>query len=127
MRYGLMMVAVVMAFIGIQPVFAQRMQMSPEQRAQRLKDSLSLKDDQAAGVLKIFQEMDQRRKDLFSSESSDRQSRMEAMRSLMDTTDARIEALLTAEQKTKYDAMKAQRLQRQQQYRGGGAQRSRQE
>jgi len=110
---SLMSLVAVLAFVGLwaQPAHAQRMQMTAEQRTQRLKDSLGLSEDQAASVLKIYQDMDQQRKDLFSSESSDRDSRMQAMRSLMEKTDTKIEALLTPDQKTKYDAMKQQRQQ----------------
>jgi protein CpxP len=113
MRY-LMFVVVAIAFVAVcsQPARAQRMQMTAEQRTQRLKDSLNLSEDQTASVLKIYQEMDQQRKELFSSDSSDRESRMQAMRSMMEKTDEKIEALLTPEQKTKYDVMKQQRQQR---------------
>lgn len=91
---------------------AQRMQFSPEQRAKALKDSLALNDEQLAKVIKIYQETDQKRKEMFSSGSEDRQARMQAMRSLMDTTDVKIEGLLTDTQKSKYEDMKKQRQER---------------
>ena len=91
---------------------AQRMQLSPEQRAKALKDSLTLSDEQLAKVVKIYQDADQKRKDAFSSGSDDRQARMQAMRSIMDTTDVKIEALLSDTQKSKYDDMKKQRQER---------------
>ena len=88
------------------------MQATPEQRAERLKDSLSLSADQFARVLSIYQGTDQRRHDLFASESGDRQARMASMRSLMDSTDTRIDSVLTADQKVKYEAMKKARMER---------------
>ncbi len=93
---------------------AQRMQMSAEARAKMLKDSLALNDDQLAKVTKIYQDADKKRQDMFSSGSDDRQARMQAMRSLMDTTDVKIEGLLTDTQKTKYEEMKKQRMERMQ-------------
>jgi len=97
---------------SVSSALAQRRQFSPEERAKRLKDSLALNDDQVAKVVKIYQDVDQQRKDLFSAGSDDRQARMQAMRSLMDTTDVKIEALLTDTQKTKYEDMKKQRQER---------------
>lgn len=92
--------------------FGQRMMRSPEERAKTLKDSLSLTDDQTAKVVKIYQEMDQQRKDLFESGSSDRQERMNSMRALNDSTDQKIEGLLTSVQKAKYEDLKKLRQQR---------------
>ena len=43
---------------------------------------------------------------------ADRDAMRSAMRDVMDKTDKDIEALLTAKQKTKYEAMKAERMQR---------------
>lgn len=96
---------------------AQRMQLTPEQRAQRLKDTLALNEDQYGKVLAIYQQMDKQRQELFSSGSDDRQARMQAMRSLADSTDAKIEVLLTPDQKTKYEDIKKQRMERGQNFR----------
>jgi len=96
---------------------AQRMQMTAEQRAQRLKDTLALSDDQYGKVLTIYQDMDKKRQELFSSAGDDRDARMQAMRSLSDSTDTKIEALLTADQKTKYEDLKKQRMERMQNFR----------
>jgi hypothetical protein len=105
----------IMAAIGVgtTSLLAQgMMQATPEQRAQRLKDTLALSTDQFARVLKIYQDMDQRRHHLFSSESGDRQARMGSMRSLMDSTDTRIDSVLSADQKVKYEAIKKARMER---------------
>ena len=114
MKYRVLVVfaAGFLVLASVSSALAQRRQFSPEERAKRLKDSLALNDDQVAKVVKIYQDVDQQRKDLFSAGSDDRQARMQAMRSLMDTTDVKIEALLTDTQKTKYEDMKKQRQER---------------
>ena len=99
--------------LGAGQANAQRMQMTPEQRTQRLKDSLALSDDQVKGIVKIYEDVDKQRKDL----PGDRQKRMEVMRALMDSSDVKIEAILTAPQEEKYEAIKKQRQERQQNYR----------
>jgi Spy/CpxP family protein refolding chaperone len=86
--------------------------MTPEQRTKQLADSLGLTRDQQAKVLKIYQESDQKRQELFNANSGDREAMRSAMREVMDRTDKDIETLLTAKQKTKYEQMKAQRMQR---------------
>jgi periplasmic protein CpxP/Spy len=88
---------------------AQGMRATPEQRVQRLKDSLALNDEQAGKVLKIYQDMDQQRSELFNASGGDRQAMMESMRGLNDKADAQIEALLTPAQTLKYTAIKKQR------------------
>jgi protein CpxP len=89
----------------------QRMRMTPEQRADRLKDSLALSDDQVGKVLAIFKESDTKREDAFAAAGDDRDARMSAMRKIMDETDTKIESVLTDSQKSKYEEMKKQRVQ----------------
>jgi Spy/CpxP family protein refolding chaperone len=91
---------------------AQGMRATPEQRTQRLKDSLSLNEKQIAKVLDIYKELDKKRQDLFSGAGEDRQAMMQAMRTLMDSSDAKIERLLTPAQKTRFDELKKHRQQR---------------
>lgn len=91
---------------------AQRQMPTPQQRVDRLKDSLALADTQVTAILKIYQEADQARKKMFeSSNTDDRDARMAAMRSLSEKTDTQIEALLSDTQKAKYEEMKKQRVQ----------------
>ncbi len=89
----------------------QGMRMTPEQRVARLKDSLALSDAQAAKLLPVFQESDKKREAAFAAAGDDRDARRAAMRSVMDTTDVKIESLLTDSQKAKYEDMKKQRMQ----------------
>jgi len=91
---------------------AQRMMISPEEQTKRLTDSLSLSKDQSAKVLTIYQDVDKKRQEIFNSNSEDRDAMRAAMRDLMEKTDVKIEALLTAKQKSKYEEMKATRMQR---------------
>jgi Spy/CpxP family protein refolding chaperone len=86
----------------------QRMQMSPEQRTQRLKDSLALTDSQAVQLLAIFRENEVKRSELFDVNSGDREAMRESMRILARETDAKIEAILTPEQNEKYQVLKKQ-------------------
>lgn len=86
--------------------------MTPEQSTKHLTDSLSLTKDQQARVLKIYQETDKKRQELFNSNSGDRGAMRSAMREIMDKSDKQIETLLTAKQKTKFEEMKTQRMQR---------------
>jgi Spy/CpxP family protein refolding chaperone len=86
----------------------QRMQMSPEQRTQRLKDSLALTDSQAVQILAIFRENEVKRSELFDVNSGDREAMRESMRILARETDAKIEAILTPDQNEKYQVLKKQ-------------------
>lgn len=86
--------------------------MTPEQRTKMLTDSLSLDKGQQAKVLKIYQESDKKRQEIFNANSGDRDAMRSAMREVMDKSDKDIETLLTAKQKTKFEDMKAQRMQR---------------
>ncbi|HTS00290.1 MAG TPA: hypothetical protein VML00_11085 [Bacteroidota bacterium] len=88
-----------------------RMRMTPEQRVARLKDSLALSDEQVSKIVTIFTESDKKREDAMASAGDDRDARMQAMRSIMEGTDARIDSVLTDTQKAKYDEMKKQRMQ----------------
>jgi len=112
MRYWKVPMFLFVLVTGGSATYAQRVQLSAEERATRLKDSLSLSDEQTAAVVKIYQEVDQKRQDLFNSTSGDRQERMNAMRGLAEQTDQKIRALLTSDQKTKYDDMRKHRQER---------------
>ena len=111
MRYYFLFIATLLVCFSTS-MLAQRQQLTPEQRTQRLKDTLALSEKQEASVLKIFQEADGERKAIFESNAGDRQAMMQAMRSLAEKTDGKIEALLTSDQKAKYEELKKQRQER---------------
>jgi Spy/CpxP family protein refolding chaperone len=94
----------------------QGMRATPEQRVARLKDSLALSEAQVAQLLPVYQESDKKREAAFAAAGDDRDARMAAMRSVMDSTDTKIESILTDSQKAKYEDMKKQRMQRGQGY-----------
>jgi Spy/CpxP family protein refolding chaperone len=94
----------------------QGMRATPEQRVARLKDSLALSEAQVAQLLPVYQESDKKREAAFAAAGDDRDARMAAMRSVMDSTDTKIESVLTDSQKAKYEDMKKQRMQRGQGY-----------
>jgi Spy/CpxP family protein refolding chaperone len=109
-RVILLIVGVIAFVLGEESVaqLPQRMQMTPGQRTQRLKDSLALSDSQAVQILAIFQENDVKRSELFESNSGDRDAMRESMRILARETDAKIEAILTPEQNEKYQVLRKQ-------------------
>jgi Spy/CpxP family protein refolding chaperone len=112
-RMTLPFLTVLFLCMAVSQASAQRPpMMTPEERTKQLSDSLSLTMDQQTKVLKIYQEADKKREEIFSANSGDRDAMRSAMRGVMDTTDKAIEALLNAKQKTKYEAMKAERMQR---------------
>jgi len=80
----------------------------PEERVKQLKDSLGLNDKQTEQIVNIFKDMSAKRQALMDS-VSDRDARREAMMGMMKSTDDKIEALLTPDQKDKYEAMKKAR------------------
>ncbi len=84
------------------------MRATPEERAKALKDSLGLNDDQAGAVITIFKSMGEKRQAVMDS-LDDRDARREAMMKLMSEADQKIEALLTPDQKAKYEVMKKER------------------
>jgi hypothetical protein len=94
----------------------QGVRATPEQRVARLKDSLALSEAQVAQLLPVYQESDKKREAAFAAAGDDRDARMAAMRSVMDSTDTKIESILTDSQKAKYEDMKKQRMQRGQGY-----------
>jgi protein CpxP len=111
MKYRTLLVLAVtfLAVVYASPALAQGMRLSAEERTQRLKDSLGLSEEQVGKVTEIYKDADKQRQELFATGSEDRDARMAAMRSLSEKTDVKIEALLTPEQKTKYQEIVKQR------------------
>ncbi len=93
---------------------------SPEDRTKRLKEELSLDTVQTAKVLVIYQELQDTMKKVFAAnQGGDRQEMMSVMREHTSKADEKISALLTDDQKKKFDEVKKQREKRtQRRFRG---------
>jgi ribosome recycling factor len=92
------------------------MMMDPGRRTQMMKDRLSLSDDQTSQVKSILEDSQTKMEALRSNSSLSQDDRRSQMMSLRKAENDKIEALLTADQKTKYEAMQQEMRGR----RGGG-------
>ncbi|UEG51950.1 hypothetical protein LLH06_13360 [Mucilaginibacter daejeonensis] len=108
--------------LGISAVsFAQgRMQRSPEEQAKQLKEELKLSDEQTTKVTAVFTAQAKTRDSIRTASNGDRQAMMQAMRPLMESTTAKLKAILTPEQYTTYEKAMAERRQRMGGQGGGG-------
>ena len=89
----------------------------PGARAQMLKDRLALNDSQTSQVKAIFEESQTKMEALRSNSALSQDDRRSQMMSIRKAQDDKVEALLTADQKTKYEAMQQEMRGR---MRGGG-------
>jgi len=102
-------VAVLMSITTASAQPPQRQRMSVDDRVKMLSDSLALTKVQADTIRMIYVQADSDRAKLFEKSGGDRSAMREAMQTLMAGVDKKIEALLTDEQKPKYDKIKSQR------------------
>ncbi len=92
--------------------FSQGMMMAtPEERAKRLTERLSLTEDQTKKVQEIFKNADKERSEKMEPVRGDRDAMREQMTAIMASTDKQIEKILTDEQKKKYEELKKERRQ----------------
>lgn len=103
---GFMLIAFVV--LAAASAFAQPPRMSAEERTKKLTEQLSLKEDQAKKVLAIYKRSEEDMRKIFESAEGDRESMRESMRTQREKVNKEIEALLTAEQKTKFEEIKKQ-------------------
>ena len=87
--------------------------MSPEQRATRLAEQLSLTDEQKAKVQKIYEDS---AKDMQSMQGASREDRM----AKMQETNEKVKAVLNDDQKKKFDEMQQRMRQGGGRPQGGG-------
>lgn len=91
----------------------ERQMPTPEQRVQRnvdqLTKKLSLTDDQKTKVKAIYTDQMTQQAKLREEAGDDRAAMRTKMMQLMTDTDTKITALLTAEQKTAFEAFKEER------------------
>lgn len=90
----------------------QMMRRSPKERAQNLKEQLSLNDDQTKKVEKIFAEQDSTLREKIDNSSAGRGEAREFMRETMDKADKEIMKLLDENQKEAYEKIRQERMQR---------------
>jgi len=91
--------------------------MDPGRRVQMLKERLNLSDDQTAQVKTILEDGRTKMEALRSNSSLSQDDRRSQAMSIRKAENDKIEALLTSDQKTKYQAMQAEMRDR---MRGGG-------
>src|SRR6266849_38626 len=89
--------------------YAQRGKQSPQDRAQRLKEYLSLTDEQTANVTAIYENAQKEISANAPGARGDRDAQRQTMRNIMGKADSQIDQLLTDTQKTKYAEWKKKR------------------
>ena len=100
----ILLVALLALIVGTTASMAQGMRMTAEDRVKQLKDSLGLNDKQTEQITAIYKELGAQRQALQDS-IQDRGAMRDAMRSLMAKSDEKVKAVLTTEQKEKFEAM----------------------
>lgn len=95
-----------------------RQQRSPADQAKQLQTQLTLTDDQTAKVQAIYEGQAKKRDSVMTAANGDRQAMMSAMRPMMEATNTKIKAILTADQAKAWDKIQEERKARMQQ--GGG-------
>ncbi|WP_316749512.1 hypothetical protein [Pedobacter gandavensis] len=93
-----------------------RQKMTPEQRAQRsvegLTKKLDLNEDQKTKATAIFLDQVAAMEKARAAGNTDKEARRAEMMKLSEETDAKIGAILTADQKKAYETYKAERKER---------------
>jgi len=92
---------------------------SVDDQVNRLSTELKLADDQKSQVRTILQDQSDQMKKVMEDSSGSRDDNWSKMRDIHEKSSAQIRALLTDEQKTKYDKMQAERRQHMQEGRRG--------
>ena len=84
---------------------AQGMRVSPEVRAQALRDSLALDSTQTTKVTAIYKESQDAMMNAFRSGTGDREAMRGTMQEITKKADEKVKALLNDNQKKKYEEM----------------------
>jgi len=87
------------------PPGGRGMMMDPGRRADRMKHELNLTDDQTSQVKAILEDSRTKMEALRSNSSLSHEDMRSQMMAIRKSENDKIEALLTADQKTKYEAM----------------------
>ncbi len=97
--------------------------MNPDKQLEHLTKTLSLTSDQQTQIKPILESQQQQMMQLHQDSSLSRDDKMAKAKSLHADTTSKIEAVLTPDQKQKYEAMQAKMQERmQERMQGGGAQ-----
>jgi Spy/CpxP family protein refolding chaperone len=86
--------------------------MDPARRLQMMKERLGLSDAQSAQVKAVFEDERTKTEALRADQTSDRAAMRPKMEAIRKDSETRIDAILTPDQKTKWDAMRAEMQQR---------------
>ncbi len=89
--------------------FSQPRRMSPTERTNDLKAKLELTAAQTDSVRAIYEVADSTMRAVFQSAGGDRSAMRDRMMAIRDSTDKKIELLLTGTQKEKFAAYKKER------------------
>ena len=92
---------------------------SVDEQVNRLSTDLKLTDDQKSQVKAILQDQSDQMKKVMEDSSGSSNDSWSRMRNIHEKSSAQIRALLTDEQKTKYDKIQEERRQRMQEHRHG--------
>ena len=120
MKKFLLMCCFLMGIAAVSHAQGGGMRKSPEDRAKDLQTQLKLTDDQTAKVTAIYKEQAVKMDSVRTAANGDRDAMRSAMRPMMEATNAKIKAILTAEQAAAYDKAMKERMDRMRQ--GGGGQ-----
>jgi Spy/CpxP family protein refolding chaperone len=120
MKHFVVCAVIVFSLMSASQAFAQRDSTRVLQRLDELQKALSLTADQTAKIKPILFEAQAQGRKIRDEYGEDREGARDAMREQGQKTDARIQALLTADQIKKYEEYKKERRQRMMEQQGRG-------
>ena len=88
------------------------MRMDPNRQLERMTRELSLTSDQQEKIKPLLLERQQKMQALFQDQSVSQEDRRAQMRTIMEGSNNSIKAILTDDQKQKFEAMQQQRMRR---------------
>ena len=112
MKHPVVYTIIALLLVSATQASAQRDSARTLQRLEDLRTALSLTPDQTAKLKPILFEAQAQGRKIREEYGEDREGARDAMREQMPKTDAKIQALLTADQTKKYDEYKKERRQR---------------
>lgn len=107
-----LMLALLMASASVSKAQPRGQRMSPKDRVAKMKDQLNLTESQQSQITKIYEDADTDMKAARAKNGSGRDAMMSAMRTIMGNADARVDSVLTSDQKAKFAEMKKKRQDR---------------